>query len=855
MTNHNGSARRRSIRKATLSMLAGQHSAVQNGVIRATVVHWFDRQMIEALTAISRMTTIFEIQQPSPLPGDLLMVAMESLPFIESHGEGRLRVHADVRQSLLGALLQEDRAFVDENGKAAIDELYRRNEVNDALEVDEAIELAYLLLAIDDERGKKVVDDLFDSQIGSMTVAPLDRLIRYVDELRQDGRLSVRLVDRSKAWAVWAASAAGDYRRAAALGELALADLRPNADLFDVLTYDVAFARWQLGERDVAADLAEGLAERRSGKRLGAYAKVLIGDMGVSRSEPQASYFDALGFLLTEAGIPGGLAFSEPKVWQFGEGKAADNGDFQPLIGVEDSSGIHWIMADRIFAEVWLRLGAASTERDRLAGATAWLELADGLFQMLGDADGAQRTWEAQQTLAARYGDRDGLRAVITKHEAMLEWARATNAAQVELRALFRLAAAHSYLDDLKTARDYYEKASVVAASLDEPGLSAFAAQELARIAIAQGQFEKADLYLRTALEGYETTSPDEARRLDLLVGDRWLAVQRSDSARLAYERLLEWASSNDYPEDEVQARLRLAVVAEAAFDLDEAERQLTLAAAFGPRIDPIFELDVLIQQARVLRLQSRDGDAATIEERIEARARELSVEEMFARLLLYQGETASRRNEHVNAVASYRAALRHYEDLEDEEGVFDSLSGLASELSDAGEPNGALEAAERMKEIATRSGRLGWESEALFVLGTVLVGGGQYDAAIVELLKAHRQNEADSSICTNLGWAYLRAGQFERSLEWSNRALALDSHNFFPYRNIGHALLGLGRLKDAKKAYAKAIEERFGDENFRNTLEELDILGRLHPGLNGLDQIVAWFQGEQAKIDASNKT
>jgi tetratricopeptide (TPR) repeat protein len=111
-----------------------------------------------------------------------------------------------------------------------------------------------------------------------------------------------------------------------------------------------------------------------------------------------------------------------------------------------------------------------------------------------------------------------------------------------------------------------------------------------------------------------------------------------------------------------------------------------------------------------------------------------------------------------------------------------------------------------------------------------------------------------DSLICINLGWAYLRAGQFERSLEWSNRALTLDPHNFFPYRNIGHALLGLGRLKDAKKAYEKAVEERFGDENFRNTLEELDILGRLYPDINGLDQIVAWFQDEQAKIDASNE-
>src|SRR5215469_78549 len=181
------------VRKATLSMLDFQHPAVRDAAIRAAVVHWFDRQMLEALTAISSPTSKPVIKTSTSLPSDLLMAAIESLPFVEPYGEAQFRLHADVRQTLLRTSLQEDRALFDAISRAAADELFRRNEINNQLTPDELIELAYLLIGLDEEQGEALVETIFNSQAGPVTAAILDRLMSYIDELYQGGRLSDRL--------------------------------------------------------------------------------------------------------------------------------------------------------------------------------------------------------------------------------------------------------------------------------------------------------------------------------------------------------------------------------------------------------------------------------------------------------------------------------------------------------------------------------------------------------------------------------------------------------------------------------------------------------------------------------------
>lgn len=73
-------------------------------------------------------------------------------------------------------------------------------------------------------------------------------------------------------------------------------------------------------------------------------------------------------------------------------------------------------------------------------------------------------------------------------------------------------------------------------------------------------------------------------------------------------------------------------------------------------------------------------------------------------------------------------------------------------------------------------------------------------------------------------------------------------------YLGIGHGPLhGLNRLEEAKLACQRAIDGRFGDEHFRNTLTELALLHERHPNLNGAEEIVAMFEEEQARLDAAS--
>lgn len=69
----------------------------------------------------------------------------------------------------------------------------------------------------------------------------------------------------------------------------------------------------------------------------------------------------------------------------------------------------------------------------------------------------------------------------------------------------------------------------------------------------------------------------------------------------------------------------------------------------------------------------------------------------------------------------------------------------------------------------------------------------------------------------------------------------------------IGHALLALGLVGEARNAYTRVIRERFGDDHFRNTLVELELLRLRRPGLRGLDEFVELFERAQAELDAES--
>ncbi len=748
--------------------------------------------------------------------------------------------------------------------EAVADHLGKR----DQLDFDEALEHIFHLLVARPEEGANLVHTFFANVAAA---AYTDRLMTYVTELRDTHRLSEQLVERSIVWSVWAAGIACDYKRAAHLAERGLGRVPQDSDIAHELTLQLAHASWRQGDRSRAADLARALAARRPETIWEVRALLLLGDLAELVDEALANYGRALSRFAGEPASPLRERFElDPTRWSVSEVETDYDATAEPLadeavLGDADTSPanemyvcytdrdeIALISPDPMITAAWIGIGNAEGRAARIGAAIQWLDLARALCSVLDDTDGFQRVHGTQQRLLARHGDIGHIFELMQVQEQILVWAQATGSRPLEVQTLLDLASASHSQGRLDEARARYQQAAEVAEELEDPFSRAIAAEGLARIAVADGGFDEADRQLDTAAALYESVSVEDARRLDFAVGDRWVAARQPDKAKQAFERVLEWASSGDHADEEAIARTALAQVARSGFNLIEAEQQLRKAAALRGRLDPIRELETLAELATVLRLEEQDQEAEAVEASIESRATELSLESVLAQHLYYRAETAARRGDLKAARIGYDRSLTRFEGLQDEQGAFNSLLGLSWASSEGGDSATAIATARRAADIATAAGRRDWEYPALQAMGTALVDGGSVEEAIDVLKRAHQLQPDDPLASTNIGWAYLRADRFAESIEWSRRALELEPADEFPYRNIGHALLGLGRLDEAKAAYARAIAGRFGDDTFRNTLAELDLLARRHPGLSGLDEVVAWFQREQERLDTA---
>jgi tetratricopeptide (TPR) repeat protein len=75
---------------------------------------------------------------------------------------------------------------------------------------------------------------------------------------------------------------------------------------------------------------------------------------------------------------------------------------------------------------------------------------------------------------------------------------------------------------------------------------------------------------------------------------------------------------------------------------------------------------------------------------------------------------------------------------------------------------------------------------------GTLLVKAGQGDAAIEILQKALAILDFDAEVWDNLGLAFLGKGEFQKSLEYFEKAVTLDKNFAMAYSNMGAANYGL---------------------------------------------------------------
>ena len=114
--------------------------------------------------------------------------------------------------------------------------------------------------------------------------------------------------------------------------------------------------------------------------------------------------------------------------------------------------------------------------------------------------------------------------------------------------------------------------------------------------------------------------------------------------------------------------------------------------------------------------------------------------------------------------------------------------------------------------------------SNALNYLGYTYADLGQnLDEAERLILEALKYKPNDGYITDSLGWVYYKKGEFEKALEYLQKAVGIVPDDPIMLEHLGDAYLKLGDKTNALKFYRKSLEHKEKDkEELEKKIREL---------------------------------
>ncbi|NEO15426.1 MULTISPECIES: tetratricopeptide repeat protein [unclassified Moorena] len=204
---------------------------------------------------------------------------------------------------------------------------------------------------------------------------------------------------------------------------------------------------------------------------------------------------------------------------------------------------------------------------------------------------------------------------------------------------------------------------------------------------------------------------------------------------------------------------------------------------------------------------------------------------------LLQQGIEQDKTSQFQAALKSWQEALRIYRQLEDRQGIANSLNNLGLAYYRLGEYRKAIEFHQQSlslsRELEYRQGQV----NSLGNLGLAYYNLGQYRKAIefhqqsLSLSRELEDRQGEASSLGNLGIAYYRLGQYRKAIEFHQQSLTLarelknrqgEAHSL---NNLGNAYRKLGQYPKAIEFYqqsltlARELKNRQGEANSLNNL------------------------------------
>jgi tetratricopeptide (TPR) repeat protein len=199
----------------------------------------------------------------------------------------------------------------------------------------------------------------------------------------------------------------------------------------------------------------------------------------------------------------------------------------------------------------------------------------------------------------------------------------------------------------------------------------------------------------------------------------------------------------------------------------------------------------------------------------------------------------------------AYLQAQKAYESIGNLYGRYNVQRGLGWMYNLMEKVDEQVEAARQALSFATEYGDLGIIREARMYLALALSDNRSYEEAIQQIETVVHEAPMDAIVWWSFGWILWQAGEYDRSLEASQRALQIKPNENIVIRNVGHAYLAKGMPDEAEREYRRAIRERKGGENFIETIRSIKELIAVKPDTPRVQEMLELFIEEQKRLEA----
>ncbi len=301
----------------------------------------------------------------------------------------------------------------------------------------------------------------------------------------------------------------------------------------------------------------------------------------------------------------------------------------------------------------------------------------------------------------------------------------------------------------------------------------------------------------------------------------------------------------------QLEAERLLASIAIAQRDYDDAVRRLESALQLVKSVEiPSLFVSVLCDLANAyLRAGAREQAQAAVGEASRV-ASNIDLPSTAAECLMTIGQVWSELRRFDLAETAYNQARDVYQSLGNVYGQINALRGLAWVYSLSEQREAQINAARSAWKMTSELGDPAEMRAARMEFALALGDCGSHAEAVQHMEAVVAEAPLDAIAIGNLGWLLYQAGNYDRSLKESRRALEIDPAQTWTIRNLGHAYLAKGLPVDAEREYRRAIRERKGGENFAETIRVVKRLLSQTPDVPRGREMLDLLEEEQRKLE-----